>query len=77
MAIRIMDPDTDPDPYRDIGKTSLGGGMHCPSASSLYVNAVLFANKKLSLVQKYAAEVHTCYLLLRYLTCINSCFILK
>ena len=29
------DPDTDPDPYRDTGKTYLGGGMHCPNASSL------------------------------------------
>ena len=26
---------TDPDPYRDTGKTCLGVGMHCPSASSL------------------------------------------
>jgi len=26
------DPDTDP--YRDTGKTYLGGGMHCDSASS-------------------------------------------
>jgi len=34
MAIRITDPDTDPDPYRNTGKTCLGGGMHCPSASS-------------------------------------------
>jgi len=24
----------DRDPYRDTGKTYLGGGMHCPSASS-------------------------------------------
>ena len=24
----------DPDPYRDTDKTCLGGGMHCPSASS-------------------------------------------
>jgi len=23
-----------PDPYRDTGETCLGGGMHCPSASS-------------------------------------------
>jgi len=30
-----MDPDRDPDPYCDTGKTCLGGGMHCPSASSL------------------------------------------
>ena len=29
MAIRI----TDLDPYRDTGKTCLGGGMHCPSTS--------------------------------------------
>ena len=38
MAIRITDPDSDtdpnPDPDRDTGKTSLGGGMHCPGASS-------------------------------------------
>jgi len=32
VAIRIMDPDSDP--YRDTGKTWLGRGMHCPSASS-------------------------------------------
>jgi len=25
-----MDPDTDPDPYRDTDKTCLGRGMHCP-----------------------------------------------
>jgi len=34
VAIRFTDPnpDTDsaPDPYRDTGKTCLGGGMHCP-----------------------------------------------
>jgi len=31
----ITHPDTDPyaDPYRDIGKTCLGRGMHCPSVS--------------------------------------------
>jgi len=36
VAIRITDLDTDPDPdpYRYTGKTYLGGGMHCPSASS-------------------------------------------
>ena len=40
MAIQITDRDTDPDmdpdpdPYRDTGKTCLGRGMHCPSASS-------------------------------------------
>jgi len=28
------DPYPDPDPDRDTGKTYLGGGMHCPSASS-------------------------------------------
>jgi len=32
-AIRMtLDPDRDP--YRDTGKMYLGGGMHCPSASS-------------------------------------------
>ena len=33
LAIWVTDPD--PDPYRDTGKTCLGGGMHCPRASSL------------------------------------------
>jgi len=28
------DLDMDPDPYRDTGKTCLGGGVHSPSASS-------------------------------------------
>jgi len=32
------DPNTDPDPYRDTGKTCLGGGMHCPSASSFQLS---------------------------------------
>ena len=36
MAIRFTDPDTDPDPDRDTGKLCLGGGMHCPSASSCF-----------------------------------------
>ena len=31
------DPDTAPDPDRDTGKTCLGGGMHCPSVSSLFI----------------------------------------
>jgi len=30
MVIRMMDLD----PYLDTGKTCLGGGMHCPTASS-------------------------------------------
>ena len=37
MAIRFTNPDPDrdthPDPDRDTGKTCLGGGMHCPTAS--------------------------------------------
>ena len=40
VAIRITDPDTDPDTDRDTGKTCLGGGMHCPSASSLQCDFV-------------------------------------
>ena len=31
---RDPDTDLDPDPYHDTGKTCLGGGMHCPAASS-------------------------------------------
>jgi len=31
VAIRITDLD------RDTGKTCLGGGMHCPGASSLFI----------------------------------------
>jgi len=36
MAIRIMNPDTHPDPGPccDTSKTCLGGDMHCPIASS-------------------------------------------
>jgi len=34
--------DPDPDPYRDTGKTCLGGGMHCPSSSSFYVFSFCF-----------------------------------
>jgi len=32
VAIQVRDLDTDPDtgPYRDTGKTCLGGDMHCP-----------------------------------------------
>jgi len=41
VAIRIMDP------YRDTGKTCLGGGMHCPRASTV-VFFVVFEN-----IQKY------------------------
>jgi len=39
VAIRITDLDTDPDPDpdRDTGKTCLGGGMNCHSASSFYI----------------------------------------
>ena len=40
--------DRDPDPYLDLylgpdcdtGKTWLGGGMHCPSASSLLCTSI-------------------------------------
>jgi len=35
VVIRITDPEPIPDPYRNIGKTRLGGGFHCPSAFSL------------------------------------------
>jgi len=31
--------DLDLDPYRDTGKMCLGGGMHCPSASSYKLNS--------------------------------------
>jgi len=31
VAIRITDPDTNPDPYSDTGKTCLGGGTYYPS----------------------------------------------
>jgi len=43
VAIRIRDLDTDPDMdpdadlYCNTGKTCLGGGKHCRSASSLLV----------------------------------------
>jgi len=42
VAIRIRDPDTDP--YCDTGKTCLGGGMHCPSASVHVIVSVVLYN---------------------------------
>jgi len=44
IRIRIItDPhtDTDPDMNRDTDKTCLGGGMHCPSASS-YISGWIY-----------------------------------
>jgi len=41
VAIRISDTDTYPDPDRDTGKTCLGGGIHCPSASSCSCRVVV------------------------------------
>ena len=32
--LNVAGRNPDQDPYRDTGKTCLGGGMHCPSASS-------------------------------------------
>jgi len=34
VSIQTTDLDTDPDPYSDTGKMCLGGGMHCPSATT-------------------------------------------
>jgi len=51
MAIRITNPDTDPDPYHDTGKTCLGGGMRCASASSsvccVYIRSAKFSDVSL------------------------------
>ena len=40
------DPTTDqgPDPYRDTGKTCLGGGMHCPGASGSFIYFLMNMN---------------------------------
>jgi len=32
----VMDPNSDPDQYCDIGKTCLGGGVQCPIDSGYY-----------------------------------------
>jgi len=42
VAIQIRDPDTDPDPYRDTGKTCLDGGMHCSVLLVLELIAYMF-----------------------------------
>jgi len=49
MAIRITDPDIDPDTYCHSGKTCFGGGMPSiarPSASSWFIcfTSVFFVN---------------------------------
>jgi len=41
----VMDPNTDPDQYCDIGKTCLGGGVQCPSDSGYYDYFFSFLNK--------------------------------
>ena len=43
VVIRItdLDEDMDTDSYRDTGMTCLGGGMHCPFASSYLCYLVL------------------------------------
>jgi len=40
ILVAIWITDADADPYRDTGKTCLGRGMHCPSASSYYCDYV-------------------------------------
>ena len=44
--------DPDPGPYRDAGKTCLGGGMHCPSAPSY----VMLLTALLMLFQSHGAK---------------------
>jgi len=44
VAIRFTDRDTDPYPYHDTSKMCLGGGMHCPSASSFICDLIYILN---------------------------------
>jgi len=48
--------DGDPLTYHDTGKTCLGGGMHCPSASSYYVVSyiLIIFNVCISLIIGYS-----------------------
>ena len=58
----ITDPDTDP--YRDTGKSCLGGGMHChsvPVLLVLYVGLQKTDNADLFLVES-TARIEHCYL---------------
>ena len=50
----------DPDPYHNTGKTCLGRGMHCPSASSYYNYYILIKNSSADL---YISEPLLCLLL--------------
>ena len=63
----------DPYPDRDTGKTCLGGGMHCPSASSLKLVflCILFlvTNFYLSLFLSPVTEFSVLFLLSSVLSC--------
>ena len=59
-AIWITAPCPDPDPYRDTGKTCLGGGMHCPSASSLIFALVVTFEGILSYSQDVSVYKDKC-----------------
>jgi len=54
VAIQITDPDTkldpNPDPFCDTAKTCLGGGMHCPIASSFYRAMHISAKRGIAIV---------------------------
>jgi len=54
VVIRVRDPD----PYRDTGKTCLGGGMHCPSASRWYwlVFVLIVHSRTLTVPRDQAVE---------------------
>ena len=41
VKLQLTNSGTNLDLYRDIGKTCLGGGMHCPSASSSFLYPLL------------------------------------
>jgi len=72
VAIRITDLDTDPDPDRDTGKTCLGGGMNCHSASSLYIFVVLYSRHLL--VQLFAAFVSRLHIVFYFTFLLLSVF---
>ena len=56
-----FDGDPDPYPYRDrpTGKTCLGGGMHCPSASGLCLSCVVRCrfNRKLAVPETSRSRI--------------------
>jgi len=60
--VLVAIPDTDP--YRNTGKSCLGGGMHFSGVSSFFIHSVLLTQTSLVLMQRqHNTAMHSAILL--------------